>query len=154
MALIVRRLAVIVMALAGSTLAVAPSRADPQIASSPVGRWLTQDHEGVIEITTCDTDLCGRIVGMDSPTGADGQPVVDVSGRPQCGLTIMRVSADGTGRWTGRITDPDSGDAWRCALWVDAQGRLNLRGYVLIPALGRTQLWTRFDGAPRADCRF
>lgn len=149
----VRRLAV-VLAAVGLVMVAGVARADPRGGLSPMGRWLTQDREGVIEISACGTGLCGRIVGMDSPAHADGQPVLDVNGVPQCGLTIMQVAADGSGRWNGQIIDPDTGRAWRCALWVNEPDRLNLRGYVLIPALGQMQSWTRFAGMPAADCRF
>lgn len=135
-------------------MVAASAWADQRMGSSPLDRWLTQDREGVIEIAVCGVELCGRIVGMDAPAKADGRQVVDVNGVPQCGLTIMHVAADSTGRWSGHIIDPDTGRTWRCALWVDERNRLNLRGYVLVPALGQTQFWTRFDGVPGADCRF
>jgi hypothetical protein len=31
-------------------------------------------------------------------------------------------------------------------------GDLHLRGYVLVPLLGSTQVWTRYAGQPTADC--
>jgi uncharacterized protein (DUF2147 family) len=120
----------------------------------PVGRWLTEDRGGVIEIFSCGAALCGRIVGMAEPVRSDGKPQTDNQGRPKCGLTILHdaVSTE-TGQWAGRITDPDDGSDWNCTLSVDADGRLHLRGYVLLPLLGQTQIWTRYSGPLGGDCR-
>ncbi|MBN8890973.1 MAG: hypothetical protein ABS99_09825 [Acetobacteraceae bacterium SCN 69-10] len=124
-----------------------------QMGPQPVGRWLTQDHDGVVEITPCGDALCGRIVGMSQPFLPDGSPPRDPQGRPQCGLQILRATLTDTGRWAGKITDPGDGSAWNCAFWLDGAGRLHLRGYVLAPLLGRTQLWTRYEGAVDSACR-
>src|SRR6185312_7823410 len=97
--------------------------------------------------------VCGRIAGMDQARRPNGGIPVDVDGRPQCGLTILRgVTETSPGRWEGRITDPEEGSTWRCTLRIDEAGRLNLRGYVLVPALGRTQIWTRYGGRLGPDC--
>lgn len=125
--------------------------ADPP--HEPIGRWLTQDHEGIVEIEPCGESLCGRVVGMDAPFAADGRPVTDPQGRPQCGLVILHESREAQpGLWQGVITNPDDGADWRCELWMVGDA-LHLRGYVLVPLLGKTQIWTRYDGPVRPDCR-
>jgi len=126
---------------------------DAPFNRSPVGNWLTEDGDGVIGIAPCGQGLCGRIVGMSDLTRADGGPVVDKSGRPQCGLTILDGSRQtDTGVWSGAITNPDDGATWNCEFWREADG-LHLRGYVLVPLLGTTQLWRRYGGPVRPDCR-
>ncbi len=118
--------------------------------TAPVGRWLTQDRDGVIEVAPCGTGLCGRIVGM---TYGAGEPMpVDVHGRPQCGLVIFEMQPDGA-HWRGRITNPEDGSEWRAELWLGEDGDLRLRGYLGIPLLGRTQSWTRFQGRIGPGCR-
>lgn len=118
-----------------------------------LGRWLTQDRDGVVEIYPCERALCGRIVGMSPARRPNGSIPVDVDGHPECGLTILRETAEtAPGRWEGRITDPEDGSAWRCTLRLDATGRLELRGYVVVPLLGRTQVWTRYSGRLAPDC--
>ena len=58
------------------------------------------------------------------------------------------------GEWQGHILDPDSGKRYNARVWIDAAGRLNLRGYRGIPLLGETQVWTMFYGNVAADCSF
>jgi uncharacterized protein (DUF2147 family) len=121
-------------------------------AISPEGRWLLEDGDGVIEIAPCPAGLCGRLVGLGGAGREDTPPANDWQGRPRCGLTILEATPSGPGRWEGRITNPEDGTAWQCAFWVDAAGRLNLRGYVLVPLFGQTQVWTHFTGALGTDC--
>ena len=119
----------------------------------PIGRWLTQDHDGVIEIGPCGDGLCGRLVGMDAPLGTDGRPVTDPQGQPQCGLTILRESGEAQpGLWQGHIVNPNDGTDWRCEFWMVGD-TVHLRGYLLVPLLGKTQVWTRYGGPIGPDCR-
>jgi uncharacterized protein (DUF2147 family) len=118
------------------------------------GRWLTQGGDGVIQIARCGAGYCGRIVGMSQTHGPDGSILRDNQGRPKCGLTILRVSAGSdAGKWNGHITNPDDGKVYDSELSVDPQGRLHLRGYVLTPLLGQTQIWTKYSGAIDASCQ-
>jgi uncharacterized protein (DUF2147 family) len=117
---------------------------------SPLGLWETQGG-GVIEIFWCGEVLCGSIVGIPR---ASGEPIPnDNTGRPECGMTIMRqVSERQDGSWSGHITDPRDGSQYHVKLWVDGLGRLHLRGYILLPLLGQTQIWHRFTGRLGAQC--
>ncbi len=123
-------------------------------AASPVGMWWTEDHSGVIDIAPCETGLCGRIVGQPHPRNADGAVPVDAHGVKLCGLVILRDAKPTTteGHFRGVITNPEDASNWNCEIWVDADGALRLRGYVLLPMLGQTQVWTAFHGAVAEDC--
>jgi len=119
--------------------------------SSPVGYWSTENGHGVVAIEPCGDALCGRIVGIDRDP-SEPMPT-DVSGRSQCGLTIIRnqkPTADGS--WLGEITDPRDGRTWQATLWVDENGNLHLRGFIGIPLLGATQIWRPFGGRLTAQC--
>ncbi|CAH2604732.1 conserved exported protein of unknown function [Rhodovastum atsumiense] len=131
---------------------LAVSVAFPAWASSLQGEWLTQDRDGVIAISACPQGWCGRIVGMAETVRPDGSLPADPQGRPMCGLTILVVSRAGSDAWEGRITDPETGTAWSCRLWLDEMGQLHVRGYVLVPLLGQTQIWTRSTMLLRPDC--
>ena len=130
-------------------LLAAADVADPAI----LGNWLTESGHGVIEIARCEDAICGRIVGIDR---APGQPMpTDFIGRSQCGLTIISEVAQAESEaWYGRIIDPRDGATYHAKLWLDDDGRLNLRGYIGIPLLGSTQVWSRFTGRITEDCRY
>lgn len=119
---------------------------------SPIGRWLTRDRDAVIAIEPCGGVLCGRIVGIALDHRDDPTPV-DHLGHSQCGLTIIRYGVQDSEAWMAQIVDPRDGSTYRARLHVDDQGRLQVRGYVGIPLLGRTQVWTPYAGALPADCR-
>lgn len=146
-----RIVAALCAALCATLFFRGPAHAEP--AREPLGRWMTQDREGVIEVFACGADLCGRVVGMDAPFRKDGRAVVDTRGRPQCGLTLLRDAREAEpGLWRGAILNPNDGRTWRCEFWIVGD-TLHLRGYVLVPALGQTQVWTPYAGPLRPDCR-
>jgi len=57
-------------------------------------------------------------------------------------LTGLKKTADSyTG---GQILDPDNGEVYRATIQLTNQAnKLELRAYIGIPLLGRTQIWTR-----------
>lgn len=120
---------------------------------SPIGRWLTADDGGVIEIAPCGTDqLCGRIVGMTRDHPRDPEPT-DFRGQPQCGLTIIRAARQtGPNEWTGSIEDPRNGRQYHALLSLDDDGRLRVRGYVGLPLFGETVIWRPFGGNIADHC--
>lgn len=144
------------MRLAGLAVLVLLPAALPGWAAerdTPVGRWLTQDKEAVIAIEPCGGALCGRIVGVTLDHPDDPFPT-DKEGRSQCGLTIIHGGVpDGEQGWAIRITDPRDGKIYRARMRLDEQHRLRVRGYIGIPLLGRTEVWTPFRTAIGENCR-
>ncbi len=122
---------------------------------TPNGRWVTPNHDAVIEIAPCGQNLCGRIVGMAlAPT----DPIPnDWQGQTQCGLTIIKTtpSTDAAGKtvWNGSITDPRDGSVYHAKLTPGPANHLLLRGYIGLPLFGQTQSWTPYNGPITTDCR-
>jgi uncharacterized protein (DUF2147 family) len=137
----------------GGSAAAARGTRSSEAATPPnmIGNWSTQDGNGVIAIEQCGDALCGRIVGI---VRANGEPIPkDVHGASQCGLTIIsneRPTPDGF--WLGQVTDPRDGATYHAQLWLDDGGNLNLRGYLGIPLLGRTQKWHPYTGHLTDTC--
>jgi uncharacterized protein (DUF2147 family) len=128
---------------------VAPNPVD----QSPVGLWRLPDQGGVIAIAPCGEALCARIAGffMDHP---DDKTPVDFRGISQCNLTLIADARPiRPGLWKGHITNPRNGTVWGVEFHLDPHGNLALRGFLAVPLLGRTQIWTRYPDQLPIDCR-
>lgn len=118
-----------------------------------LGRWLTENKRGVIELYRCADAVCGKLVWMIEPMrhGApavdDKNPDVALRQRPLCGLTLFGgFRKTEPQRWTdGWAYDPDSGKTYHATMFLESAGVLKLRGYVGIPLFGETQTWSRPD---------
>ncbi len=123
-------------------------------APAPMGRWRTEDGGGIIEVRACGPVLCGVIVGL-SDWPANGDVKRDWLGRPQCHSVLLAdLKPQDDGRWHGTVTNPENGRIYSAEVWVPADGRLRLRGYIGLPLLGSTQIWPPYRAAVQADCHF
>ena len=122
---------------------------------TPVGRWKQfDDRQGdlrsIIRIDLVGDQLVGSIVQTFLRPGEPADPVCDkcpgdFKDRPIVGLRFM-WGLTGRGRaWDGgRVLDPDDGRIYKVKLRLSEDGRtLDVRGYVGISLLGRTQRWIR-----------
>lgn len=141
--------AVLVSAASASAQSLPPS------AQAYLGDWTTFSDEtgeaqSVVRITEADGVVEGRVVEV-LPTREHPQPSFvcdDCEGRYE-GADLREVRLiegmewDGERLSGGRILDPLSGRRYRLLLTLDGPDRLNVRGYLGIKALGRTQVWRR-----------
>jgi uncharacterized protein (DUF2147 family) len=129
-------------------------------AATPIGVWYAEGGAAQVEIRQCEHALCGRVVWLRSPLADDGCPVQDqhnpepsLRNRSVLGLEILQglTPDDSTHReWSGgSIYDPSSGNTYACRLIMDGEHRLQLRGYVGIPLIGRTTTWIRVGTEPQ-----
>jgi uncharacterized protein (DUF2147 family) len=127
--------------------------------ASPVGLWKTIDdatkkEKSLVRISDNGGVLNGRIEKLLDPEAkADGvcdKCSDDRKGQPIVGLNIIRnvkANADDTSMWDGgEILDPNNGKVYRVRLKpVDGGKKLEVRGYIGAPLLGRTQVWHRVE---------
>lgn len=130
-----------------------------QVADAALGLWWNQEQDAKIEIVRCGDGICGTVRWLKEPDypagsreGTPGTPKLDHHNAderlrtvPVIGLTIMRgfVYA-GNGRWSGgTVYDPKNGKTYRGSIELLSPTRLSLRGYIGIPLIGRTAIWTR-----------
>lgn len=126
---------------------------------TPVGLWKTVDdttgrEKGLVRIVAEHGVLTGRIEGTLEP-GEPKRKVCDLctderKGAPLLGMAILRgvrASSDEAGLWEGGdILDPDNGKVYRVRLRLLKDGKqLQVRGYIGMPMLGRTQIWNRTE---------
>lgn len=120
-------------------------------AQTVTGKWKTIDDEtgkpkSIVEISEKNGKIYGKVVEIltdKKDAKCDKCPGAD-KGKPIKGLTIIKgLSKDGKEYSGGTITDPSSGKEYKCALKLNGADKLDVRGYVGIQALGRTQTWVR-----------
>lgn len=122
-------------------------------ASAALGRWLTQSGNLEIEIAPCGATLCGTVVAVRANRSMEDprKPMQPVDGRSPMGLRILSdFEAAGDGSWEGRIYNRDNGKTYDCRVTPLAGNKLLVRGYKLIPMIGKDQTWTRIAEARAA----
>ena len=134
-------------------LTTAAAQTDGNVA----GSWLTENGKGIIAIAPCGQSICGRILWMKPPpTARPGEIPYDKKNpdpsrrkQPLCGSTILydfHRDPSNPLRWEdGAIYDPDSGSTYHATVTIQDPDHLRLRGYIGIPLLGESQIWTRAD---------
>ena len=127
----------------------------PAAARAYLGEWTTySDNSGeaqaVVRLTESNGVVRGRIVRL-LPTTQYPVPNFqcdDCKGR-YAGADLRTVPLIEGMEWEGdkfgggRIVDPTDGKSYKATLALDGPNRLRVRGYVLVKALGRTQVWRR-----------
>lgn len=121
-------------------------------AQGVTGRWKTIDDEtgqakSIVEIYEKDGKVYGKVVEILNPAkknakctkckGADKDKPIE-------GLVIIKgLTKDGDEYTDGDILDPNKGKTYSCTIKLDGKDKLNVRGYMGISMLGRSQTWHR-----------
>jgi uncharacterized protein (DUF2147 family) len=121
--------------------------------ASPVGLWMTEGGKSHVHISQCGALLCGKIVWLREPNQPSGQPKVDAKNPDQAkrtqriiGLQMLwnfAKSSDPNEWESGRIYNPEDGETYKATMTLRPDGKLQVRGYVGISLLGKSQYWER-----------
>lgn len=137
-----------------AALSVAPAFADD---SSPVGVWKNIDDvsgkpKALIRITETNGALQGKIEQLFREPNDDQNPKCDKcegarKDQPIVGMVILSgLKKDGDEYNGGEILDPNNGKVYKSKMHLTDKGKkLNVRGYIGMPMLGRSQVWVRQD---------
>jgi len=130
-----------------STLAVA--------AENPVGLWRTIDdksgkEKSLVRVTESNGQLQLTIEKIFREPGEDPNPLCDKcpgekKNKPVIGMQSGNgLKKDGDVWSGGEILDPQNGKTYKCKVWLEDKGKkLNVRGFIGVSVLGRTQVWLR-----------
>ncbi len=134
-------------------VAFAGAAADPM---NPAGLWKTIDDKtkmprSLVRIVDNNGIYVGRIEELlnrlpdDDPQGICRKCPGERKDKPLVGMTILwDLKQDGDVYSGGEILDPKNGKTYRCKIEVIEGGKkLNVRGYIGISLIGRTQTWLR-----------
>lgn len=151
-------------ALAGLLVAMGLLLAVSAMAAtgSPVGTWTQVDDathkpKSIVQITQQPDGTLQAVVKQVLYSRQGTHPVCDkCSGtrhnQPVDGMVVMwGVKKDGDVWDGGRILDPANGKVYKVKLTLaDGGAKLDVRGYIGMPMLGRTQTWLRRDAPASA----
>jgi uncharacterized protein (DUF2147 family) len=142
-----KKLSLLLLLLASGLLAAWAQKA-PEL---PLGNWMNEEKEARFEIFTCGNKLCGKITWLKEPL-RNGKPKMDdlnpeprMRTRPILGMVFMKdfVYAGGNKWDEGTIYDPKSGKTYSCYMKVIDKDKMEVKGYIGISLIGRSQTWTR-----------
>jgi uncharacterized protein (DUF2147 family) len=140
-------MAIFALALAAiAGVASAAPRPDGTYAITENGKPLA-----LIKVQTVGGEIQGVLAGPlngDSPNRICDKCPGSLRGQRITGMKVLwglkSDPSDPLGYKDGSILDPDSGDTFTAMMTESADGKtLTVRGYMGVPALGRTQIWLR-----------
>lgn len=126
--------------------------------ASPAGLWKTIDDETKVEKSLVRVSDAGGVFSaviekLLDPSKADAKCDKcsdERKDKPVMGMTILRNvkhSSSDAELWDGGdILDPNNGKVYKVRLKpVDGGKKMEVRGYIGMPMLGRTQTWIRVE---------
>jgi uncharacterized protein (DUF2147 family) len=116
----------------------------------------TSDEDCKVKITKDKSGTySGRIIWVKNPNFKDGTPKRDIKNpdpakRSTPGDQIplvfhFRYDAKKNQWVDGEIYDPIHGKMYKCKMWFESENVLRVRGYIGVPALGRTMTWKKLS---------
>jgi uncharacterized protein (DUF2147 family) len=118
-----------------------------------IGVWEPSHGKARVKIEKIGTKYYGKIVWLKEPNDPETkQPKLDKNNTDASQRTVplkgYRLLKDfvytGKGEWTeGTIYDPENGNTYKCIIKMKDDNTLDLRGYIGVEALGRTDVWKR-----------
>lgn len=121
-------------------------------AQTILGKWKTFDDQtgdakSIVEISEKGGKYQGKVIEILNPAKKDSKcekcPGED-KGKPIEGLVIIKnLTKKGEEYTGGTIIDPQSGKEYKCSIKANGNSKLEVRGYIGISLIGRTQTWTK-----------
>jgi len=118
-----------------------------------IGVWEPSHGKARVKIDKIGNKYYGRIVWLKEPNDPEtGQPKVDRNNSdpsmhtvPLKGYRLLKdFTYAGKNEWTdGTIYDPENGSTYSCVIKMKDENTLDIRGFIGVKALGRTDVWKR-----------
>lgn len=118
-----------------------------QNADPILGKWQNPSGEGKIEIYKKGDKYLGKLYWIKDANKKDEKnPDAKLRNRKIQGLEILSgFTRDGQNYSGGQIYDPKSGKTYSCKMTVKGPDKLDIRGYLGVSLLGRTETWKRIE---------
>jgi uncharacterized protein (DUF2147 family) len=134
---------------------IAPFSASAQDnADKLLGIWESGNGKARVKVEKISNKYYGKIVWLREPNDpVTKQPKLDknnpdesLRATPLKGYRMLKDFVYKNNEWTdGTIYDPESGSTYNCVIKMKDENTLEIRGYVGVKALGRTDTWKRLE---------
>ncbi|HJV34468.1 DUF2147 domain-containing protein [Geomonas sp.] len=129
--------------------------AQPLAPDAIVGTWWSPQKDARIELYKSGQKLMGKIAWVIPERRDDldvNNPDKAQRDKKIVGSIIFKDFIFEGGKWThGKVYDPDSGKTYSASMRLVDSNTLSIHGYILVPLLGRSEIFTRFSEL-RAPC--
>lgn len=112
-----------------------------------LGKWLSPSKKGVVETYLQGNKLFGKLVWVQSERKDIYNSDKSLRNREVKGLNLFSNFTWSDNQYVdGKIYDPEGGSTYSCKMWLsDDKQTLNVRGYIGISIIGRTEKFTRYN---------
>ncbi len=118
-----------------------------------IGVWEPSHGKARVKIDKIGNKYYGRIVWLKEPNDPEtGKPKTDrnnpdesMRSTPLRGYRLLKdFTYEGNGVWAnGTIYDPENGSTYKCEIKLKDDNTIDIRGYIGVKTLGRTDEWKR-----------
>ncbi|WMJ74133.1 DUF2147 domain-containing protein [Cytophagaceae bacterium ABcell3] len=132
----------------------APSAQSDDEGDALVGVWEPGNGRAKVKVSKIGDKYYGKIVWLLEPKNEKGEAKTDVNNpdesmrsTPLLGYRILKdFEYKGKKTWdNGTIYDPENGSTYSCTIKMKDDNTLEVRGYIGVSAIGRTDTWTRLQ---------
>jgi uncharacterized protein (DUF2147 family) len=122
-----------------------------QSRDAVVGQWINASGEAHVDVSKRNNKYFGKIVWLKNSKDEKGNTKTDTKNpdeslrsKPILGLEILSDFVFDGQKWTdGKIYDPKSGKTYSCNITLREDGNLNIRGYIGLSIIGRSEVWKK-----------
>lgn len=137
------------------TFAQAQSAADKILGTYYISDDQSDEDCKIKIVKTSDGKYEGTIIWAKHPTFKDGTPKTDIKNpdpaKRKTPVTKIKMLShfrydSKENKWVdGEIYDPVHGKYYKSKMWFENSTTLRVRGYIGVPALGRTMTWKKLN---------
>ena len=119
-----------------------------------IGVWEPGNGKAKVKITKVGKKYFGKIVWLKEPLDEEGNKKTDKNNpdagmheTPLLGYKILKdFEYIGDGVWeNGTIYDPENGSLYSCTIKKKSKTKIEVRGYIGVSMIGRTDTWTKLE---------